>query len=269
MDHRIVKFTPDARADQAIQEFELADLRKKSQSGFFTTPTMRIPGRDVELPQKDSRFHFDGLVEPYVVKEKDPEIDIQRMVNERLEELRSEAEKAGREEGYNAGHAVGQKEGKDEVLMLAKAQLERMSIFIDSVEKSKDEIFAANEEILNRIALTICSSILERELKSDPEYLKNRIRKLIQEYGAKEVLKIRVSPERYDEILAITPEFQAKFETLKNLSVIPDGFMDGNDFILETDFHRIDASIENQLAAFRKEILGEAPASGSGSPENA
>ena len=88
--------------------------------------------------------------------------------------------------------------------------------------------------------------------------MKNRIRKLVQEYGTKEVLKIRISPERFDEINALVPEFQAKFDTLKNIAVIPDGFMDANDFTIETDFNQINASIKDQLEAFRQELVSDA-----------
>ncbi len=257
MDQRIVKFNEGIRTQQAVQDFELSDFRKSGGTAVFTTPVMRVPAQDVELPQKDARFHFDPLVEPYVVQEADPEIDIQKIVSERLEALRAAAEQAGREAGYQEGFLKGQKEGKDEVLAASRKDLERLSEFLTKVEATKDEIFSANEEILNRISLSVCSAIIERELKTDKDFLKNRIRKLVQEYGTKEVLKIRVSPERYDEINALVPEFQAKFDTLKNLSVIPDGFMDGNDFIIETDFNQINASISKQLETFRQELISD------------
>lgn len=253
-----MKFNEGMRASQAIQEFELSDLRQSKNPGVFTTPVMRIPSHEIEVPQKDSKFHFDPLVEPYVVQEADPEIDIQRLVNERVEALRADAEAAGREAGYQEGLEKGRAEGKAEVLALSQKELVRLSEFIEKFDSSKDEVYSAHEEVLNRIIFSICSAILERELKVDRDYLKNRIRKLIQEYGAKEVLKIRVSPERYEEILAIAPEFQAKFDTLKNLSIIPDGFMEANDFVIETDYNQIDASIASQLENFRKELLSDA-----------
>jgi len=258
MDNRITKFSPESRANNEVREFELTDLRKSGNPGVFRTPMMRMPSADMELSQKDSKFHYDALVEQFVVKQEDPEIEIGRIVSARVEALKAEAEKAGREAGFTAGFVAGQAEGKAEVLAQSKSELTRLSDFLGRMEASKEEIFTANEEILNRIAVSIASSIVQRELKSDPEYLKTRIRNLVQEYGAKEVLKIRVSPERYDEILRIAPEFQAKFDTLKNLSVIADGFMDGNDFILETDFHRIDASLEHQIDTFKKALLDEA-----------
>ena len=257
MDQRIVKFNEGIRTSQAIQEFELSDFRK-SGAKTFTTPVMKIPSAEVALPQKDAGFHFDPLVEPYVVQEHDPEIDIQKIVNERLETLRADSEKAGREAGFEAGFQQGLKEAKEEALAASRHELERLSSFLSAVEATKEEIYTANEEILNRIALTVCSSILERELKTDKDFLKNRIRKLVQEYGTKEVLKIRISPERFDEINALVPEFQAKFDTLKNIAVIPDGFMDANDFTIETDFNQINASIKDQLEAFRQELVSDA-----------
>lgn len=161
-----------------------------------------------------------------------------------------------KEEAYQEGLALGQEQGRAEILEQMSFEVEeKLSYFtgmihevlalkVQIAEQQKKEIFTMMKNLVKWILL--------RELKEDGAYIERLLEKLIIEMGSKEHLLIHVSESHFEQMPEVLAIVQKKLGALTNVRVEVSYEMDGPGLILESQNGIINASIKQQFENLEK-----------------
>jgi flagellar assembly protein FliH len=261
-DQRIFRLDRDAKME--VHAFELPHLGEDAPA-TFRTPTLGAGG---ELPkskkspvpppsddQKGRRFQVDPILRDLLSVDEETDTEIERRVEAKISQLRADALIEGREEGYEEGYARGKKEAQDAFEAAAQERIARMDVFVAAVEAMKDELFRANERFLIELVFRIAANILQKEIAADPEYVARVVRSIVERVGVKEQLKLIASASQLEALYALLPELEKKHSSLKNISIEGSSQLEDADVVIETDWNRIDATLESQLATLHASVV--------------
>ena len=258
MDKKIFKLDQDASMD--VRAFEMTNLNPGA-SGTFRTPTLAAmkptrPSRPMaELDRKDRRFQVDPVLRDLVSTDEETDLQVEVRVRDKIAELRSAAESEGREAGYESGQARGKAEAKASYDLAFAAKLERLDALIAGIESAKSEVFQANERFLVELVFRIARSVLQKEVLIDPEYLTRVVRSVVEKVGVKEQLKLIASTAQIEALYGMLPELEKKHAGLKNISIESSSQLGDADVVIETDWNRIDATLDSQLGSLHEVVL--------------
>lgn len=258
MDKKIFKLDQDAV--QEVRAFEMTNLTPTA-STTFRTPTLggKRPPRPstpiAELSRKDRRFQVDPILRDLVSIDEETNQEIESRVREKIESLRADAEREGREAGYDEGYARGTAEAKASFESAAAEKLERIDQLIAGFEAAKSEVFAANERFLVELLFRISSSVVQKEILLDAEYIARVVRSIVEKVGVKEQLKLVASASQMEALYAMLPELEKKHASLKNITVEVSSQLSDADVVVETDWNRIDATLDSQLGSLHEVVL--------------
>lgn len=161
-----------------------------------------------------------------------------------------------KEEAYQEGLALGQEQGRAEILEQMSFEVEeKLSYFtgmihevlalkVQIAEQQKKEIFTMMKNLVKWVLL--------RELKEDGAYVERLLEKLIIEMGSKEHLLIHVSESHFAQMPEVLEIVQKKLGALTNVRVEVDYEMDGPGLILESQNGIINASLKQQFENLEK-----------------
>ena len=164
-------------------------------------------------------------------------------VEKRISELRVKAIA----EGFAQGQSEGQKMALEAFNLKADPVFQQFLQILADFEGSKDEIFKANEQFLIQLVFQVAKQVTLKEIKTDPEYVKNLCSMLVEKIGAKDHVKIKIGTNDFAQVEAIRDYLKQKFIELKNIQIdVTDEFVNGGCKV-ETDLARINASVDTQL----------------------
>lgn len=259
MEKKILKLDQEAKIE--IRAFELTDL-KGGGVETFRTPTLegkkRVssrPNPNIEIPRKDRRFQVDPALRDMLSVDKDTEIEIDIRVEKKISELRDAAEKEAREQGYEEGFKRGKDEAKTTYETQANERIEQLDALVASLEGTKQEVYQANERFLLELVFRIASIVLQKEIILDPEYLNRVIRTIVEKVGVKEQLKLIANASNLETLYGLLPELEKKHASLKNITVEASSQLGASDIVIETDWNRIDATLDSQLGSLHEVVI--------------
>jgi flagellar assembly protein FliH len=258
MDKKFFKLDQDAAME--IRSFEMTNLTPGGAE-TFKTPTLngkkpaRVTRPAAELTRKDRRFQVDPVLRDLVSTDDETDLQIEVRVRDKIEELRAGALQEGRDEGYEAGYERGKAEAKKAFEAEAKAKLESLESLTAGFEAAKAEIYQANERFLVELVFKIASTVLQKEIINDPAYLQRVVRSIVEKVGVREQLKIISSSAQVETLYALLPELEKKHAGLKNISIESSSQLGDSDVVVETDWNRIDATLDTQLGSFHEVVL--------------
>ena len=164
------------------------------------------------------------------------------------------------EQARAKGFALGKMEG--EKLAIQEFQNQTQPIFagflrvMNDFDSAKSEIYHANEAFLIQLVFQVARQVTLKEIKTDPEYVKNLCGLLVEKIGAKDHVKIKVGQADFAQVEAIRDYLKQQFVDLKNIQIdVSDEFINGGCKV-ETDLARINASVDTQLQLINQS-LGE------------
>jgi flagellar assembly protein FliH len=178
---------------------------------------------------------------------------VQNEVEERLAKLRQSAYT----EGFEAGRLEGSAKAEGEHQEALRPMLEHFTNLLREFDEIKNELYHANEAFLIQLVFQISKQVLLKELSVDRDYVKRIIGTIVEKLGAKDNIRIKVSRVDAQNIEAIKEHLKAEIPDLRNLQIEGSEELLAGGCKVETDLSRINASVENQLAAIEKS-LGEA-----------
>lgn len=258
MDKKIFKLDQDASME--VRPFEMTNLNP-SATGTFRTPTLNAKKPDrasrpnAELGRKDKRFQVDPVLRDLVSVDEETNLQIDVRVREQVEAIRAEAESRGRDAGYDAGYERGKAEAKASYESSTAEMLDRLGAVVAGFESVKSAVFAANERFLVELVYRIAGSILQKEILLDSEYLTRVVRSVVEKVGVKEQLKLIASTAQVELLYAMLPELEKKHAGLKNITIEASSQLGESDVIIETDWNRIDATLDSQLGSLHEVVL--------------
>lgn len=207
--------------------------------------------------QKDSRFRVDSILRNTLSIEEEERRVIEQRVQERIKAVQNEAKEEAVAEGYKAGL----KKGYDEAFAQFRAEsgnsLKKLERFFDEAENAKHEIFRANERFLIDLIFRISKMVILKELSTDREYLLRLARDLIDKIGVRENITIRISPDDSASMSLLKEGLEKFFGTLKNLNIEISSQVSQGSCLIETQWNKVDAGIEQQLKGISDALVGQ------------
>ncbi|APH05259.1 flagellar assembly protein FliH [Bacillus weihaiensis] len=167
-------------------------------------------------------------------------------VNERQQQV-EEARQEGYAEGVELGrqHAISQYEGLIQ---------ETQRIIELSKEDYQERIQSAENEIL-LLSTRIAEKILQVTLEENKENFLPFIKKGLNEVKEYEHIKIHVNPSYYEYLLSRKEELQVLMTNQKDIYIYPNAELSEHGCMIESEFGRIDVSIDTQLEQLKKQLL--------------
>lgn len=159
--------------------------------------------------------------------------------------IRSEAE-AWRQQGFDKGYAEGIEIGKGE-----------MTEAILRINRENDARFQHFERDLVKLSLSIAEKIIGDQLRVEPNTITDIVAKAIQGVRHQKEIFIRVNPEEYETIAASKYLLVEQLSRAQDVDIRPDPDIAQGGCLIESETGSIDASVEKQIAAIEKILLGD------------
>ncbi len=259
MEKKVLTLDSDAKIE--VKPFELTDFSGVTTC-TFRTPTLDGKKREttrsqpqMELSRKDRRFQMDPALRDLMSVDEDTDAEIEIRVARRIEELKAQAESEAQKKGYEAGFIAGKEESNTTFSKESNERIVQLDRLIAGFESSKNDVFHANERFLLEVVFRIASSILQREILIDKEYLARVIRTVVEKVGVKEQLKLIANQSQMDLLYGLLPELEKKHSSLKNITIEQSSTLEKFDVVIETDWNRIDATLNTQLGSLHELVL--------------
>lgn len=205
--------------------------------------------------QKDSRFSMNELLRGPLAVEEEERKSIEEKVRARVAAVTDEATGRAKEEGYQDGLKKGFDEAYAKTREECAEQVAKFEALLESFEKAKEEIFAANERFLIDLVYRIAGMIAVKEVKQDPEYLARLCREIIERVGVRENIRVRVNPAMLQATVNLKEGLEASLGKLNNFAVEPSAEVGDEGCQIDTEWNSVDATLEQQLAGVRAALF--------------
>lgn len=197
------------------------------------------------LPSFDPQPEPEPEPEPEVVQEEIEEVPLEEVQPLTLEELESI-----RQDAYNEGFAIGEREGfhstqlkvrqAAEVALAAKlASLDQlMGNLLEPIAEQDSQI----EKALVNLVAHMAREVIGRELRIDSAQITQVLREALKllPMGA-ENIRIHINPQDFEQAKALRERHEERWKLLEDEALLPGGCR------IETDHSRIDATMETRL----------------------
>ena len=150
---------------------------------------------------------------------------------------------------FEEAFAQGEKAGQEMGMKKMEPLVERLNLYLASLESFKQELLGRVERYATVLALTFAESIVLKECTDHREVTLSMIRKAIE------------ACEERDECLVRLPKEDAWIISAQGTTawkIVPDEELKEPGFVVETKFGDIDGRISTQLDELKKEFLGAA-----------
>lgn len=211
-----------------------------SRFDLWALPSFDAEQTVIEVPRpEDAEVVEEALPPPEDV----PVEDVQPLTLEELEAIRQDA--------YNEGLAIGEKDGYRAGQLKAKAESEaHQHDMLGRMERLMQQLFepiAEQDKELEKslvgLVEHITRQVIQRELAMDSSQLTGVVREALKllPMGAENV-RILVNPQDFELIKALRDRHEEKWRILEDETLLPGGCR------VETEHSRIDASVETRLS---------------------
>lgn len=159
-----------------------------------------------------------------------------------------------REEAQNIKEAAA-KEGYQEGLMQAKADLQDVKNAIASFAGAKQEVFEYIAPDILEISVEIAQKIIKKELQQDPTIILDNIMEILKGLSKEESkITLRVNPAQVSLLKSEIPNVMGTVGLDAKVLIVPDeSIMEGGCMVTTTN-GVIDATIETQLAVISEAL---------------
>ncbi len=230
---------------QSLELWQIPDQFGKKKSGVF-------PGLELQTQETQAA----GLTVQ----------DIEDTQKQAYAEAFSQGQKAGYEaglqqgieegknQGFEKGRAEGSAKGYEEKVTLLQKQSAEFISLLESLSEPFKILDAAIEKELVNLALGIANQLIRREIKIDPGQIVAVIREAVNTLPlASQQLTLYMHPE--------DAELVRSSRVLDDISpawkIIEDPLLTRGGCRLETKTSKLDATVENRLAAIVAAVLGD------------
>lgn len=159
-----------------------------------------------------------------------------------------------REEAQNIKEAAA-KEGYQEGLMQAKADIADVKNAIASFAGAKQEVFEYIAPDILEISVEIAQKIIKKELQQDPTIIIDNIMEILKGLSKEETkITLRVNPAQVSLLKSEIPSVMSNVGLDAKVLIVPDeSIMEGGCMVTTTN-GVIDATIETQLAVISEAL---------------
>jgi len=146
------------------------------------------------------------------------------------------------EEGRREGLELGRKQVEEE-LKIAQQLRSRL-------ETLRDEVFARSVKDVADAVMLIARQVVRRELKAAPSSIEQLVVSVLEQVRRSDEFVIRLSAAEHKKLSDLTPLIMERLGVDASFRVEVDPRLEPGGIVVETDYGRIDASVEAQMEAF-------------------
>jgi flagellar assembly protein FliH len=198
-----------------------------------------LPSFDPEIPEPEPEPEPEALVEEI---EEVPLEEVQPLTLEELESIRQDA--------YNEGFAIGEKEGFHSTQLKVRQEAEvALATKLKSLERLMGHLMAPIAEQDSQIERSmvelvehITRQVIQRELKMDSSQIERVLREALKllPMGAGNV-RIFIHPQDFEQIKALRDRHEETWRIVEDEALQPGGCR------VESEHSRIDATVETRI----------------------
>jgi len=158
--------------------------------------------------------------------------------------------KSVREEYFEAGRKEGFEQGRQEIEeALRVAQKLR-----DRLDSTREQVFARSVKDIADAVMLIARQVVRRELSSAPSSIEQLVVSVLEQVRRSDEFVIRLSAAEHKKLSDLTPIVMDRLGRDASFRVEADPNLEPGGIVVETDYGRIDASVEAQIEAFNNVV---------------
>ncbi len=170
-------------------------------------------------------------------------------------------------DAYEKGFAQGEKDGLEMGTKKNEKDLENIhGILKDLIDEKINIVKKYEEEILQLIDL-VARKVVETTVSINSGAVKETILKALMLAIDRSEITVRISPDDFDYVKEIKPDFFEKIDGLKSITITSDASVSHGGCYVETTFGDIDARLEKQLDKISESIRNVFKEGLSGTPK--
>jgi flagellar assembly protein FliH len=162
-------------------------------------------------------------------------------------------------EAFAKGYAQGERAGLEAGGKRAEAMLRRVAQTLTDLASLRETLMQQTERQMVQLALTIARRIIYREVSLDPELIAAMAHVALKKLGTSSPATIRLNPEDYTVVAHDGERWGGA-----QVHVVPDPAIARGGCLVESEFGRIDASIDRQFEEMTRALLGDERGNGHG-----
>jgi flagellar assembly protein FliH len=165
--------------------------------------------------------------------------------------IEEEARAQGRQEGYRAGYATGERDAR--MALTAQADLERiayredLAALIAHIEAERQRVWNDIEPQVISLVFDLVKHVIKQEIEANPDVVMSVIRNALRRVADGSSLRIRVHANDLETVRGHREEILSLLDNVRNVEIIEDRRVGAGGCVVETPAGNIDARIETQL----------------------
>lgn len=233
---------------------------KQSNKVILIKPFQQNDGQDEDhLPQHDEINHSLYIeqakeeAERIIAEANHYSAAVKQGIEEEKQRWEEEKERLmmeAQQEGFAAGFEAGKKQGYEEMSGL----IEHAKGIVALSKEDYQHKIESSEQMILHIGLKVAEKILGTQLKENPEYFLDLVKRTIKEARNYREVQLHVNPVHYELLLSHKDELDAIFPRETQLYIFPDEELAEESCVIESENGRIDASIDEQLEVIRGKL---------------
>jgi flagellar assembly protein FliH len=150
-------------------------------------------------------------------------------------------------EAYEKGFAQGEKDGLEMGIKKNEKVIENITEILKDLVDAQENIVKKYEGEFLELIDRIVRKVVETAVSINVGSVRETILKALKLAVDSSELTVRVSPDDFDYVKEIKPDFFEKINGLKSMTIISDSSISRGSCYVETHFGDIDARLEKQL----------------------
>ena len=172
------------------------------------------------------------------------------VVESKQSDIERETERI-RQEAYERGMAEGLKKGAAEQKQVLAQHENSLAGLIHELAKMRKEFLSRIESDILNLSFAIAEKILNHEIATDKDVVCKVLGGALSKMVDKEGMKIRVNPEDYGYLKAITETPYPGLEEIKNVVLEEDSAIGRGGVVIVSVFGEVDARLDQQMSVLR------------------
>jgi flagellar assembly protein FliH len=156
-------------------------------------------------------------------------------------------------EAFTKGYAAGERAGVEAGTRRADAMIRRMAQTIEDISQLRKTMVHQTERQMVQLALLLAKRVVGRELALDVELVAALAHVALERLGEAAPATIRLNPEDYAALVLLRGEAWEGGQ----VAITPDPALPRGGCVVDSEFGRVDASVEAQLGELSRALLGD------------
>ncbi|MBP2001120.1 flagellar assembly protein FliH [Paenibacillus shirakamiensis] len=158
-------------------------------------------------------------------------------------------------EAFHEGFEEGKASALDSLEFQIQEMMEEGRQVLQQAYQAKEQIIQEAEPFLVELSASIAEKVIDTQLKLEPEFALELIRKSLSRKKEQGVLTLCVAPSQFSFIQGAREELSLVIDSQAELQILPDSTVKDRGCVIRSAFGSIDARVDTQLIEIKKELL--------------